>query len=114
VKVVLERIRSYDPRATADLATGEVVEHSVDVSIDGRRRAFSVFLRANVLPNLDASMIHGDVLLEELLRFEPAALSKICSLVGQHRRKPGQVELPAVVLEPADDIVGLPPEAQRA
>ena len=113
MKVVLERIRSEDPRATADLATGEVVEHSVDVSVDGRRRAFSVFLRANVLPYLDASIIYGDALLEELLRFEPAALSKICSLVGQHRRKQGRVELPTVVLEPTDE-GGPRPEVQRA
>ena len=99
MKVVLERIGSADARATSELATGEVVEHRLDVLIDGHnRRAFTVFLKANVLPGLDASIVYGDELLEELLRFEPASLNSIYSLVGKFRRN-GEVDLPAIILD---------------
>lgn len=112
MRVVLERIRGADARETSSLATGEVVEHDIDVLIDGHRRAFRVFLKANVLPGLDASMVYGDALLEELLRFEPAALNKIYSTVGQFRRE-GQTALPVVVLDGTSE-AAQPLEAHHA
>lgn len=86
MKVILESIRSDDGRATAELARDEIIEHRVELDVDGRRRTFVVFLRAGVLPSIDASLVYGDALLEELLRFEPEALNTLYSIVGKYRR----------------------------
>lgn len=93
----LEHIDSSDHRTTDQLHSGEVVDHQVIVSFDGRPRTFSVYLKANVLPGFDASLIHGDELLEEVLRFEPAALSVLYNAVGNYRRRI-PVELPMVLV----------------
>lgn len=82
----LEAITSDDPRTTAALTAGEVVEHAVELSVDGRRRVFRVHLRAKLLAGFDASIIHGEPLLEELLRFEPQAASALFAAVGRFRR----------------------------
>lgn len=87
MKVLLESITSTDPRSTAELTRGEIVPHQVSVSVeDLAPRTFSVFVKANVLPGMDASLVYGDALLEELLRFEPAALNRLYSMVGRYRR----------------------------
>ena len=87
MKVQLDRIASADLRRTAELRRGEVVAHEVTLTVnDGPAQLFSVFVRANVLPGLDASIVNGDELLEELLRFEPEALNKLLSIVGRYRR----------------------------
>jgi len=86
MKIQLESIRSHDKRAVDQLARGEVVEHEVEVTVDGHRRTFVVYFKANVLPSFDAGLLYGDELLEELLRFEPEALSTLYSAVGKHQR----------------------------
>ena len=105
MKLLLEAIRSDDPRTSAQLENGEVVEHQVVIDVDGLRRTFSVFLRANVRPSLDASLIHGDPLLEELLRFEPRALSVLYHTVGKYRR--GAAPALPLVLVDSNDAVDL-------
>lgn len=102
MKILLEAIRSNDLRTSDQLDTGEVVEHQVVVGVDGTPRTFQVFLRANVLPSFDASMIYGDPLLEELLRFEPRALSVLYHSVGKHRAG----SAPALPLVLVDSDVG--------
>lgn len=104
MKILLEAIRSEDQRKSAQLETGEVVEHQVVVGVDGHSRVFRVFLRANVLPSFDASMIYGDPLLEELLRLEPRALSDLYHSVGKHRAG-FPPRLPLVLVD-SDDAVG--------
>ena len=98
MKVVLRQITPDDERATAQLATGEIVSHEVELDIDGRPRTFSVYLKADVLPDIDASVVYGDELLEELLRFEPAGLSRLCRAVAK-RRRGEPVVLPFVIVE---------------
>ncbi len=101
MKIVLVNIRSDDGRTTAELAPDEVVKHCVELHLDGRHRTFDVYLRANVLSHLDASVLYGDSLLEELLRFEPEALSKLYATVGKHRRGL-EVVLPLVLADTTD------------
>lgn len=101
MKIQLEAIRSDDARTSAQLEKGEVVQHEVIVGVDGASRTFHVFLRANVLPSFDASMIYGDPLLEELLRFEPRALSVLYHSVGKHRA--GTTPRLPLVLVDSDD-----------
>lgn len=98
MKIRLEQIDSKDRRTTAEFARGEIIEHDVLLSINGRSRAFKVYLKANVLPAFDASLVYGDELVEELLRFQPAALSTLCSLVGQFRRRK-DLNLPVILLD---------------
>ena len=107
MKVVLESIQSDDARRTAELARGEILEHRIALNIDGSLRDFTVFLRANVLADLDASLVYGDELLEELLRFEPRALNRLYSTVGKHTRGI-EISLPAVVLDQTTGSTGLP------
>ncbi len=101
MKIVMVNIRSDDGRTTAELAPDEVVEHRVELHLDGRHRTFDVFLRANVLSRLDASVVYGDSLLEELLRFEPEALSKLYATIGR-RRRGLEVVLPVVLADTTD------------
>ena len=110
MKIVLKDIRCDDGRTTSDLAQDEIVEHAVALDVDGGHRTFSVFLRANVLPHLDASVVYGDALLEELLRFDPEALNKLYSVVGRQRRG-SKVSLPLVLSDSTDAHVG---DLQRA
>lgn len=86
MNVVLESIASADERAIGELDVNEVVEHRVELRINGEPRSFTVFLRANILDDVDASIVFGDELLEELLRFNPAALNTLYSAVGRRRR----------------------------
>lgn len=86
MEIKLLKIASDDSRLTSQLQKDEIVEHKVQLSINSLPRTFTVFLRANVLPQFDAGVLYGDERLEELLRFEPAALSTIYKLVGQFRR----------------------------
>jgi hypothetical protein len=86
MEIKLLKIASDDSRLISKLQKDEIVEHKVQLSINSLPRTFTVFLRANVLPQFDASVLYGDELLEELLRFEPAALSTIYKFVGQFRR----------------------------
>jgi hypothetical protein len=101
MRIQLEAIHSADERTSAQLETGEVVEHQVVVSVDGARRTFLVYLRANVLPSFDASLIHGDPLLEELLRFEPRALAILYRNVGKCRAGAAPV-LPLLLVDSDD------------
>ncbi len=107
MEIVLKSIESDDARRTAELAQDGVLEHRIVLTIDGRSRDFTVFLRANVLAGLDASLIYGDQLLEELLRYEPRALNKLYSTVGKHRRG-ASVSLPVVVLGHEAGSTGIP------
>jgi hypothetical protein len=86
MQIVLEGIHSNDQRTVNEVARGEVLTQTVVLSVDGRPREFTVSVSANPLPKFDASIVAGDELLEELLRFEPAALNRLCSLVGKYRR----------------------------
>jgi hypothetical protein len=86
MQIVLEEIRSNDQRTVNEVARGEVLTQTVLLSINGRPREFTVSVHANPLPSFDASVVAGDELLEELLRFEPAVLNRLCSLVGKYRR----------------------------
>lgn len=106
MKLQLEAIRSDDPRISTQLEKGEVVEHRVVIDVDGSPRTFSVFLEANVLPSLDASLVYGDALLEELLRFEPRALSTLYHSVGKYRRG-APPSLPLVLVDSDDADFGL-------
>ncbi|WP_266219371.1 hypothetical protein [Paraliomyxa miuraensis] len=99
MKILLQAIRSADQRTPEQLETGEVVEQEVVVEVDGTLRTFRVFLRANVLPSFDASMIYGDPLLEELLRFEPRALSTLYRIVGRYRTG-SPISLPVTLIDP--------------
>jgi hypothetical protein len=101
MKIQLEAIRSDDPRPSALLEQGEIVEHQVVLGVDGTSRTFRVYLRANVLAGFDAGLIHGDPLLEELLRFEPRALSTLYHWIGKHRRG-SSPSLPLVLVDSAD------------
>lgn len=103
----LEAIRSNDTGSSAQLGMGDLVEYEVDLDVDGARRTFRVFSRANVRPGFDASLLYGDPLLEELLRFEPRALSVLYRSVGKHGAGTS-VELPLVLVDSDDD------EAQRS
>jgi hypothetical protein len=101
MKIQLEAIASDDERTPVQLEAGEVVEHEVIVGIDGTPRTFRVYLQANVKPTFDASMLYGDPLLEELLRFEPRALSILFRSVGKHRS--GAAPALPIVLVDSDD-----------
>jgi hypothetical protein len=98
MKIVLEKIESENPRLTSELSRGEVVEHSVEILIGHQRRRLKVFIRVNALPSMDASFVYGDALVEELLRFDPEALSRLYSAVGKFRRGI-EVSLPLVLAE---------------
>jgi hypothetical protein len=98
MKVILHRIHR-DP--AADLGQTDLVECRVDLEVDGQPRAFTVFVRPNVLPEFDASVVYGDPLLEELLRFEPNALNTLYATVGKHRRG-ATVALPLVLVDTVD------------
>lgn len=98
MKIRLKQITPDDARATADLDRGEVVEHEVELDVDGQPRSFTVYLRANVLPDLDGSVVYGDELVEELLRFEPAGLSRLYRAVAK-RRRGERLSLPLVLVE---------------
>ncbi len=99
MKIRLRQITPDDERVTADLQPGEIVAHEVDLDVDGRPRGFIVYLKADVFPDVDASVVYGDELLEELLRFEPAGLSRLYRAVARRRR--GELLLlPLVLVEP--------------
>jgi hypothetical protein len=98
MQLVLERIHSDDQRTVAEIPPGEVVTQAVAIRVDGKLREFTVFLRANVLSNLDASVVYGDELIEELLRFDPATLNTLYGLVGKYRRGV-RPDLPAMLLD---------------
>jgi hypothetical protein len=99
--IQLVRIDSSDRRVSAELQAGEVVTHEVVVSIDGRSRTFRVYVKAKVLPAFDAVVVYGDELLEELLRFEPAALNALYQAVGKYRRGTS-VSLPLILVDSGD------------
>ncbi len=86
MRIVLRHITPDDDRTTTQLKTGEVVSHEIELEVDNRSQRFSVYLQAGALHDIDASVVYGDELLEELLRFEPAGLSRLCRAVAQHRR----------------------------
>ena len=96
MNVVLEAVVREDPRETALLGAGEKLEYLVSLRVNGALRAFTVYLRANVLDGLDAGIIHGDALLEELLRFSPVALNTLYSVVGRASRG-ADIDLPLVL-----------------
>ena len=98
MKIRLERMKSSDMRSTRQLARGEVVETAVDISVDGIEHRFTVYVKANVQRSFDASLIYCDAKLEDLLRFEPAALNLVCSLVGKYRRGE-EIGLPLVLVD---------------
>jgi hypothetical protein len=98
MRIRLKQITPDDERTTAQLEPGEIVEHAVELDIDGRLCTFTVFLRANVLADLDASVVYGDELLEELLRFEPAGLGRLYRVVAK-RRRGDLLDLPLVLVE---------------
>ena len=102
MKVQLVSITSDDTRHTVELSTGEEVAHRVTVVVEEcAPRTFSVFVKAHVLSGIDASLVYGDALLEELLRFEPAALHQLYSLVGRFRRGL-PLSLPVVLADATD------------
>ncbi len=98
MQLVLERIHSDDQRTLAELARGEVVKQAVAIRVDGHLREFTVCVRTNVLSNFDASVVYGDELLEELLRFDPATLNTLYGLVGKYRRGV-RPDLPKLLLD---------------
>jgi hypothetical protein len=111
MKIRLKHITLDDERATAQLKPGEIVVHEVELDIDGRPRTFSVYLKANVLPGFDASVVYGDELLEELLRFESAGLSRLYQAVAKRRR--GELSaLPLVLVEAEPEEI--PPRLELA
>lgn len=98
MKICLERITPDDKRTTADLEPGEIVMHEVELNIDGQPRTFAVYLKANVLHDLNAGVVYGDRLVEELLRFEPAGLNRLYRAVAKRRR--GELlALPLVLID---------------
>ncbi len=112
MKIRLQHITPADQRATPQLATGEIVENEVELDADGQSRTFTVYLKADVLPDVDASIVYGEDLLEELLRFEPAALSKLYRAVAKRRR--GEVlALPLVLVEEEPEPDELSPVLKR-
>ena len=107
MKIVLESIQSDDARGTAELTQDEVLQYRIMLNIDGKSREFRVFFRTNVLSGLNANLVYGDELIEELLRFEPGALNTLYSTLGKHRR--GKlVSLPLVVLDQSSNTTGVP------
>lgn len=112
MKIRLEHITPDDARTTAQLEPGEIVVHEVELDVDGRPRTFTVYLKANVLPDLDASLVYGDELLEELLRFEPAGLSRLYRAVAKRRR--GELlALPLVLVEAQPEGEDIPPRLEQ-
>ncbi len=102
MRIRLKRITPDDERTTAQLEPGEIVAHEVKLDIDGRPRTFTVYLEADILPDLDTSIVYGDELLEELLRFEPAGSSRLYRAVAKLRR--GELlTLPLVLVEGEPD-----------
>lgn len=101
--ITLEQIRPDDQRHTSQLPRGEVCQNTVVLNVDGTRREFTVFVRADVLPSFDTSLVYGDALLEELLRFNQAALNTVLSTVGKYRRG-GEVSLPTVLSSEASRV----------
>ncbi len=96
MRLRIVEIVPHDERTTAELSLGEVVHHRVDIEVEGEPMSFDVALEAKVLAGFDASVLHGDQALEEMLRFCPAALSAVLTCVGRVRRgRP--VELPVEV-----------------
>ena len=104
MRVSLDKIESEDTRRTSELRPGEIVSHKAVITIDGRPRTFEVFLKARVLARWDASLVHGEGLLEELFRFDASALNKVLAAVAAFRR--GQsVDLPLVLVDSTQDLL---------
>lgn len=112
MKVHLKHITPDDERTTAQLEPGEIVAHEVELDIDGRARTFTVYLKANVLPDLDASVVYGDELLEELFRFEPAGLNSLYRAVAK-RRRGERLALTLALVETDPDGEGVRPGLER-
>ncbi len=107
MKIRLDSIQSSDSRRSDRLDDGEVVEHQIRLDINGASRSFRVSLRARVMPDFDASTLYGDPLLEELLRFRPAALATLYRCVGRYRAGTPP-KLPLVLVD-TDEIPDCPP-----
>lgn len=86
MRLRIVEITPDDERSTAGLSPGEVVHHRVEIEVEGEPMSFDVALEAKVLAGFDASVLHGDQALEELLRFCPAALNAVLTSVGRVRR----------------------------
>lgn len=91
-----------DARRTADLDVGEIVHHDVALEVEGTEMHFDVLLRAKVMGSFDASILHGDEALTELLRFRPAALNAVLTVVGRMRR--GQVVEMPIEIDPGPTV----------
>jgi hypothetical protein len=102
MSIRLVAIESDEVRRTSRIPAGAVVEHSVVLEIDGGRRSFRVFLRVRPLTGWDASLVHGDDLLETLLRCEPIALARLYAAVARFRRE-GSCPLPLELVVAADE-----------
>ena len=88
-----------DQRTTPQLKKGEVVSNRVEISTGEKILVFTVFIRANVLPAFDASLVYGEPSLEDHLRHRPDALNRILGAVGRIR-KGQQISLPMQLGEP--------------
>lgn len=101
MRIQLERIESADTRRTAELKQDEVVAHDVTLTInDGPPRTFQVSLTALAPPHI--GLLNADELLQELLRFEAAALGRLLQTVG-HLRRGRPVELPMLILDACEE-----------
>ncbi|MEQ9320744.1 MAG: hypothetical protein RIF41_16375 [Polyangiaceae bacterium] len=108
MRVVLTRITG-DTRPDPSIAAGETAVAMVELEVNGTPRTFKVLRQAHVIQPADVGILHGDQLLEELLRFEPVALSRICLAVaaasrGEHVDLP--LTLPTRALSAAHGSVG--------
>lgn len=98
MKIRLKQITPDDKRTTTQLSQGEVVSHKVKLEVDGDLQTYTVHLKANVLPAIDASLIYGDDMIEEMFRFEPSGMNRLYRAVAKQRR--GEtVKLPMTLVD---------------
>ena len=108
MRVVLKSITG-DTRPDPSIAAGETAVAIVELEVNGAPRTFKVLRQPHVIQPADVGVLHGDQRLEELLRFEPVALSKVCLAVaatsrGEHVDLP--LTLPTRALSEARGNVG--------
>lgn len=84
--IILLGIYPSDGRSLAAIPSGEVVRDRVELCVDGRDYSFEVLIHAHAIGDLDASVLSGDSRMEELFRYMPGAMARICRSVAQARR----------------------------
>lgn len=98
MQITITDIHPSDKRQISAVPPGEIVEDVVTLSVNGVPMRFKVTILARPLTGFQGSIVNGEARLEELLRFEPEALSTVLSMVGKTRRG-GQLEYPIFLVD---------------